>query len=226
MIAVRDRRDETAKRETIASRVGGLQRFSSFSLFMGFMRARRSRGESGDSTDLLRTPPKQRERVREHDDVKPPQADAAVQCSCAWPSHGIDGALHTAASLNRRFDVLVAQSRPADAESNCKAVQANLPWASHQIVLPPVPKRLYSGPSAWDTAVEAFKSERSPEKRVVNQLRASCSCTLVHVCGAAAFQPIYARSASWVTDAERTLSTAELTRLSNTQMLAHVSRSG
>ena len=153
---------------------------------MGFMRARREQAEKGSSTFEL---PSQSERLPARNEVKPPQSDVAIQCSCPWPWHGIDGALHTAASLNRRFEDLIAQSRPIDAESNCKAVQANLPWASHQIYLPPMPEPLDPGiPSAWDTAVEAYESEQSPERKLASRLRATCNCKFIHVCAAAAFQ--------------------------------------
>ena len=110
--------------------------------------------------------------------------DVAIQCSRMWSWNGQDVSPPCSSSLMARLERVTGG---AAADDCSKAVQVELPWLTHQIRRPRIvdPADLSPPPK---TEIERKL------KRWLLQQRTTCSCTLVHVCAMAAFQPALALS--------------------------------
>ena len=108
--------------------------------------------------------------------------DVGIQCSRMWSWNGLDVAPPCSSSLMARLERCTGDFTD-DARS--KAVQVELPWATHQIRRPRVINPVDMSPPP-KTEIERKL------KRWLSRQRSTCSCTLVHVCAMAALQPILA----------------------------------
>ena len=117
--------------------------------------------------------------------------DVAVQCSHPWSCHGIKVQTNNSANLMARFERCVGgletmienERLPTAEKQSSKAVQANVPWVTNQIRMAAA-----NVGTSWLSPYAVQEDERRLEQRIDFGL-GTCTCTLVHVCALACFQP-------------------------------------